>query len=260
MQDDGGIDMTEANYLAKIGDKVITAEDVEAAINSLDQFQRQQFDNEEGRKRVLADLINQELFYLDAIEKKLDEDERFVKQMELVKANMLKQFAINECLSAAQVSDDEMLKYYEDNKDKFVRPETVSAKHILVDNEDLAKEIESKLKKKEISFEDAAVEYSTCPSNMNGGDLGTFARGQMVPEFEEAAFALPVGKVSSPIKTDFGYHIVVVNDHNDASQAEYEEVKDDVRNALTYQKQNEAFMSKMNELTDKYEDILDINK
>lgn len=252
--------MTEANYLAKIGDKVITAEDIEAAINSLDQFQRQQFDSEEGRKRILADLINQELFYLDALERKMDEDERFVKEMELVKANMLKQYAINSCLASAEVTDDEMLKYYEDNKDKFVKPETISAKHILVDNEDLANEIESKLKKKEISFEDAAVEYSTCPSNMNGGDLGTFAKGQMVPEFEEAAFELPVGKISSPIKTQFGYHIVVVNDHSDASQAEYEEVKNDVKSALLYQKQNEAFMSKMNELTDKYKDILDINK
>lgn len=252
--------MTEVKYLAKIGDKVITAEDIEAAINSLDQFQRQQFDSEEGRKRILADLINQELFYLDALERKMDEDEKFVKEMELVKSNMLKQYAINSCLASVEVTDDEMLKYYEDNKDRFVNPETVSAKHILVDSEEKAKEIEEKLKKKEISFEDAAVEYSSCPSNMNGGELGTFGRGQMVPEFEEAAFELPVGKVSSPIKTQFGYHLVVVNEHSDASQAEYEEVKDEVRNALIYQKQNEAFMKKMEELTDKYKDMLDIQK
>ncbi len=260
MQCIGGMNMTEVKYLAKIGDKVITAEDIEAAINSLDQFQRQQFDSEEGRKRILADLINQELFYLDALERKMDEDEKFVKEMELVKSNMLKQYAINSCLASVEVTDDEMLKYYEDNKDRFVNPETVSAKHILVDSEEKAKEIEEKLKKKEISFEDAAVEYSSCPSNMNGGELGTFGRGQMVPEFEEAAFELPVGKVSSPIKTQFGYHLVVVNEHSDASQAEYEEVKDEVRNALIYQKQNEAFMKKMEELTDKYKDMLDIQK
>ncbi len=88
------MNMTEVKYLAKIGDKVITAEDIEAAINSLDQFQRQQFDSEEGRKRILADLINQELFYLDALERKMDEDEKFVKEMELVKSNMLKQYAM----------------------------------------------------------------------------------------------------------------------------------------------------------------------
>lgn len=260
MQHDGGIDMTEANYLAKIGDKVITAEDIDAALNSLDQFQRQQFDNEDGRKRLLADLINQELFYLDALENKMDEHERFIKEMELVKANMLKQYAINSCLASVEVTDDELLKYYEENKAQFVKPESISAKHILVDNEDLAKEIEEKIKKKEISFEDAAVEYSTCPSNMNGGDLGTFAKGQMVPEFEEAAFALPVGKVSSPVKTQFGYHIILITDHKEPAQAEYEEVKDDVQGVLLYQKQNAAFMNKMNELTEKYKDILDINK
>lgn len=248
------------NFLAKIGDKVITAEDIEAAVNSLDQFQRIKFDNDEGRKRILADLINQELFYLDAIDNKMNEDEKFLKEMELVRANMLKQYAINACLAGVNVTDDEMLKFYEDNKAQYMNPETVTAKHILVDNEELANEIEKKLNKKEISFEDAAVQYSTCPSNANGGDLGTFAKGQMVPEFEEVAFNLPVEKVSSPVKTQFGYHIILVTDHTDESQAEYEEVKEDVKNALNFQKQNEAFMKKMDELTDKYKDILVINK
>lgn len=252
--------MTELNYLAKIGDKEITAADVEAAINSLDQFQRQQFDSEEGRKRVLADLINQELFYLDAIDNKLDEDENFVKEMELIKANMLKQYAINACLSSVSANDDEMLKYYEENKEQFVNPESITAKHILVESEEIASDVEKKINKKEISFEDAAVEYSTCPSNMNGGELGTFGRGQMVPEFEEIAFDLPVGKLSSPVKTQFGYHLILVEDHSEAAQAEYEEVKEEVEKAIIYQKQNEAFINKMEALTDKYKDILDINK
>ena len=252
--------MTEMDFLAKIGDKVITAEDIEAAVNSLDQFQRIKFDNDEGRKRILADLINQELFYLDALDNKMDQDEKFIKEMELVRANMLKQYAINACLASVNVTDDEMLKFYEENKEKYVNPETITAKHILVDNEELANDIEKKINKKEISFEDAAVQYSTCPSNVNGGDLGTFAKGQMVPEFEEAAFALPLEKVSSPVKTQFGYHLILVTDHTDAGQAEYEEVKEDVKNALNFQKQNEAFMKKMDELTDKYKDILVINK
>lgn len=252
--------MTEMNFLAKIGDKVITAEDLESAINSLEPLQKQQFDNEEGRKRILADMINQELFYLDAIENKLDQEENFIKEMELIKANMVKQYAVNKVLAEIKIEDDEKIKFFEENREQFVNPETASAKHILVDNEDLAKEIEEKINKKEISFEDAAVEYSNCPSNMNGGDLGNFGRGQMVPEFEEAVFSLPVGKVSSPVKTQFGYHLILVTDRTEESQCEYEDVKSEVENSLIFKKQNEAFIAKLEVLTDKYKDILVINK
>lgn len=252
--------MTDTNFLAKIGDKIITKEDIEAAVNSLDQFQRAQFDNEEGRKRILADLINQELFYLDAIENKLDQDENFVKEIELIKANMLKQYAINKLLSAVTVDEDEKLKFFEENKEQFVEEETATAKHILVDNEDLAKEVESKINKKEISFEDAAVQYSTCPSNMNGGDLGTFGRGQMVPEFEEVVFTIPVGKLSSPVKTQFGYHLILVTERTEQKQSEYEDAKKDVETSLIYKKQGETFVGKLDELTNKYKDILVINK
>ena len=252
--------MTELNYLAKIGDKVITNADIDSALNTLDQFQRAQFEGEEGRKRVLADLINQELFYLDAKENNLDKDAAFVEQMKLIEENMLKQYAINSLISSVTVSDDDMLKYYDENKAQFVKPESATAKHILVETEELAKEIEAKLKAKEISFEDAAVQYSNCPSNMNGGELGTFGRGQMVPEFEEAVFSIPLDVVSSPVKTQFGYHLVLVTDRQNEEQAEYEEVKEEVRNAVLFKKQSEAFLNKVEELTNKYEAKLDIKK
>ncbi len=250
--------MEELNFLAKVGDKVITQEDLEAAVASLDGYQRQQFDNEEGRKRILADMINQELFYLDAIENKMDQDEIFVNEMELVKANMLKQYAINACLAAVEITDDEKLAYYEEHKEEFKEDESASAKHILVDNEELALEIEKKINKKEISFEDAAVEYSSCPSKSNGGSLGTFGRGQMVPEFEEAVFTIPIGKVSSPVKTQFGYHLILVDDRKEARQLEYEDCKKDVEQSLAFKKQNEAFLAKLTDLTEKYKDILTI--
>lgn len=252
--------MTELNYLAKIGDKVIRNEDIDSALDTLDQFQRAQFAGEEGRKRVLADLINQELFFLDAKERGMDKDKEFVEQMKLIEDNMLKQYAINSLISSVTVTDEEMLKFYDENKAQFIKPETVTAKHILVETEDLAKEVESKIKNKEISFEDAAVQYSTCPSNMNGGELGTFGRGQMVPEFEEAAFTLGLDTVSSPVETQFGYHLILVTDRTEQEQAEYEEVKEEVKNSLLFKKQSEAFLDQVEKLTKKYEDKLDIKK
>lgn len=83
----------------------------------------------------------------------------------------------------------------------------VSAKHILVSQD---YEMQDVLKKLEegMSFEEAAEKFSSCPSGKRGGDLGPFTRGQMVPEFEEAAFNLEVGSVSEPVKTQFGYHLI----------------------------------------------------
>lgn len=88
---------------------------------------------------------------------------------------------------------------------------SVRASHILVTSKEQADLIMSKIDNGE-HFETLAKKYSNCPSGENGGDLGYFERGQMVREFEEAAFGLPVGKVSAPVKTQFGWHIIKVCD------------------------------------------------
>lgn len=88
---------------------------------------------------------------------------------------------------------------------------SVRASHILVDSRQEADLIKSKIDNGE-NFETLAKKYSKCPSGQNGGDLGYFERGQMVKSFEDVAFALPVGKVSAPVKTQFGWHIIKVCD------------------------------------------------
>lgn len=88
---------------------------------------------------------------------------------------------------------------------------SVRASHILVDTKQEADSLKSRIDKGE-SFEELAKEYSKCPSGQKGGDLGYFERGQMVPEFDQAAFSLPVGKVSEPVQTQFGWHLIKVVD------------------------------------------------
>ena len=85
--------------------------------------------------------------------------------------------------------------------------DTVSAKHILVSDESTAQELLTKIQAGE-SFEELAKSHSKCPSGRDGGNLGSFGKGAMVPKFEEAAFALSVGEVSGPIQTQFGYHLI----------------------------------------------------
>lgn len=86
---------------------------------------------------------------------------------------------------------------------------TVRAKHILVDQEYEAQDLLKKIGAKEETFEALAQKFSKCPSGKSGGDLGEFGRGQMVQPFEEATFALGVGEVSAPVKTQFGYHLIL---------------------------------------------------
>lgn len=88
---------------------------------------------------------------------------------------------------------------------------SVKASHILLNTEKEAQSLKQKIDKGEC-FETLAQEYSKCPSGQDGGDLGFFTKGQMVPEFEKAAFSLPVGKVSEPVKTQFGWHLIKVYD------------------------------------------------
>jgi len=88
----------------------------------------------------------------------------------------------------------------------------VSAKHILVATEKEAQDLKTKIESNEITFEDAAKKYSSCPSGQQGGDLGFFPRGVMVKPFEDAAFSSELNKVSNPVQTQFGWHLIKVVD------------------------------------------------
>ncbi|PKM87975.1 MAG: foldase [Firmicutes bacterium HGW-Firmicutes-12] len=133
------------------------------------------------------------------------------------------------------ISEEDMKAYFEENKDQFVEEEQVKASHILLDSEETAKEIKEKLAEGQ-DFSELAKTYSTDTSNKEyGGDLGYFTRGKMVPEFDQAAFSLKEGEISEPIKTEFGYHIILVVDKKDKQEANYDENKSAVKDALLEQ-------------------------
>lgn len=96
------------------------------------------------------------------------------------------------------------------NSIEFNKRTYVRASHILVKDKTEALKLKQKIENGDITFEDAAKKYSLCPSGRQGGDLGYFTRHQMVKEFEDAAFTLPLGSVSDPVKTQFGYHLIKV--------------------------------------------------
>ena len=247
----------EKKILATVGEKEITNLDVENALKSLDPYQAMHFQTEEGKKQLLEDLVNQELFYMQAKEDQLHNDEDFKAEMKKIEENMLKQYAINKVLSNVTLTEEEKKAFYEAQKQSFAKPETASAKHILVDNEEKANDILGKINAGDISFEDAAKEHSTCPSKDAGGDLGTFGRGQMVPEFEDAVFNMNNGEVTGPVKTQFGYHLIKLENRNASAIPEYDEVAEEVGKTLLFQKQGEVYQQKLNEVKEKFPNVVE---
>jgi len=239
--------MNDNKLVAVVNGKEISRQDVLKFLNDIGPQMAMQFQSPEGIKKVIDELVNQELLYLDAVETNIEEDQEFKDVLEATKINLLKDYAVNKIISDVDVSDEELIEFYEANKDSFNTPETVKASHILVDSEEKALEVTSEIDKG-MSFEDAAMNYSTCPSKEAGGDLGEFTRGQMVPEFEDAAFNLIEGTISKPVKTQFGYHIIKVVSKSAESTSTFDDVKDQVFNQIMRQKQQNKYINKINDL------------
>lgn len=151
------------------------------------------------------------------------------------------------------ISEEEIKEYYEANQDSFAQPEQVKASHILVDNLEAANEVKAKLDGG-ADFAQLASEYSTDVSNKdNGGDLGYFAEGQMVPEFDEVAFAMQAGEISGPVQTDYGFHIIKVTDKKAAQEPDYEASKEEIRQTLLEERMGDEYAVWMDELFQQYE-------
>jgi foldase protein PrsA len=192
----------------------------------------------------------------------LDQQGRTVDSFkEEVKAYIAKQMLASTVQTAVagtiDVTDEQLSEYFDEHQDDYATPEQVRASHILVDTREEADEILGELNDG-ADFAGLAKEKSTDTGTAsNGGDLGWFSRGDMVEEFEAAAFSLDVGQLSDVVETDYGYHILLVTGHRDATSPELADVSDQVRsdliNEITYQRASDWYDATLQAAAIEYE-------
>ncbi len=223
-----------------VGNEKITAQEFEEIVDALPEQVRAQVRG--PQKRQFAEqLVRVKVLYQEAMKRKLDQNPRLQTQIELQRENTLAGFLMQEMTANAQVDDATARQYYEQHKADY---ESVHVHHILIrvkgsslpvqpgkkelsDEEALAKAQE--IRKKLLAGEDfatlAKAESDDVRSGANGGDLGTLKHNQTVPPFDQAIFSLPPGQLSEPVKTQFGYHLIKVDEHETKT---FDEVKADV--------------------------------
>lgn len=213
--------------IAKVGNLEIHQSELDLAIANLDP-QLAQLPDDQKKVAALSAAIDVKLLAGDAAAEKLDQTEEFKKRMQYLSDRELHNAYFKKHV-VDTVTDDEVKARYDKEVAALPKQEEVHARHILVKTEDEAKDVIKQLDAGK-DFAELAKEKSTDPNKADGGDLGYFTKGRMVKEFEDAAFALDKGAYTkTPVKTDFGYHVILVEDKRDAAPPAYDQVKDQVR-------------------------------
>lgn len=234
----------DSKVVMTVGDEKITQKQFDELIESLPEQARAQARG--PMKRQMAEQIARvKLLAAEAKKKGLDKDPGVQARIRFQTENLLAGAAYNEFQKNANVDEPAVRKYYDEHKGEFER---VEARHILIkfkgspvptrdgkpeltEEQALAKaqEVRKKLAAGEDFAKLAKEESDDAGSGANGGELGAFGHNQMVPEFEKAAFALPVGQVSEPIRTQFGYHVIRVDKHESKA---FDEMKSQLQDKL----------------------------
>lgn len=248
--------------IAKVGRSTITLSDLNEKINSYPPQIRQALEQQDNKVKVLDLMIDELVLYNEAKRDGYTKKEEFKKRIDKAQKDILVEMIVRDNIdSGIEVTEDDAQNFYRNNPDQFKRLERRRVRHILVNSQDKAEEIRSQIRAGRVSFADAAKANSLDPSAQNGGDIGYFVKGQLVPEFEEVAFALKTpGAISLPFKTNLGYHIVMLEDVNVRPQLSYNDVKDTIKTSLTQQRKQEKSKSYLDKLKEKQKVVRDIKK
>ena len=221
----------EDAVLANIEGQPITEADVQMTMRDLAQ-QFAKIPDEKKKSAALQALIEIRLMAAQGRTDGIDQTQEFKRQQQFLMDRVLHQSVIDSAV-ANKITEEDLKKRYDEEIARMPVENEVKARHILVKTEDEAKKLIVELDGG-ATFEDLAAKHTTDPSGKDtGGDLGYFGAGMMVPEFEKAAFALEVGGYTKvPVATQFGFHIMKVEDKRAKPAPAFEQVKDQIRSAL----------------------------
>jgi peptidyl-prolyl cis-trans isomerase C len=234
----------EANpVLAKVNGSEIRQSDVALAEEELGPSLAQ-MDPATKKDNVLSFLIDMKIVAKAAEDKKIENNEDFKRRLAFTRSRLLMDNLLATEGKAA-TTDDAMKKVYEEASKQITGEQEVHARHILVETEDEAKAVAEELKKG-ADFAELAKKKSKDPGASDGGDLGFFTKDQMVPEFSTVAFALEPGKISDPVKSQFGWHIIKVEEKRSRKAPDFEQVKAQIETYVTRKAQAE-YVAKLRE-------------
>ncbi len=236
--------------LATIDKDSVTLDEFNKELDKIPVNMKMAVATESGKRSFLDNLIVKKLLLKEAAKNKIENEQEFQTRLLDIKTQLLIESLLRKRISSSpQLSDDEIKKYYEANKDKFKKEKEISTRHILLKTEDEAKQIKEKLKNGE-DFIELARQYSIEPNaRTSGGDIGFHPKGTLLPEYEEAAFNLTkVGQVSGIVKTQYGYHIIRLEGSKPPAFVPLEEVRDFIKQQMAQEKQKELIDKYVEEL------------
>ena len=209
--------------VAKVNNFLITAQDVLNATNNLPKKIREK-PLSEIYPKIVNELVNMHLITKKAYEANLDKEKVILDLVKKNKEQLMAKYWLNNFLSN-QTKEEDIKEFYNKYLQNFKTYKEYNASHILVEDENDALKIINEIKVKS-EFSKFAKKYSIGPSKNNGGNLGWFGPGQMVKEFEQATFKLKKGMITTkPVKTKFGYHVIILNDVRVSKPKQLNEVK-----------------------------------
>jgi len=229
--------------LAKVNGAEIRQSDVALAEEELGPSLAQ-MDPATKKDNVLSFLIDLKVVSKAAEDKKVENSEDFKRRMAFTRSRLLMD-SLLATEGKAATTDEAMKKVYEDASKQITGEQEVHARHILVETEDEAKAIKAELDKG-ADFAELAKKKSKDPGASDGGDLGFFTKEQMVPEFSAVAFALEPGKISDPVKSQFGWHVIKVEEKRSRKAPDFEQVKAQIETYVTRKAQAD-YVAKLRE-------------
>ena len=240
------VDQTEV--VATYSGKKLTGADVVQEIERLPGPSRAYLSAPDRKRQFVENMILNDLLFTEAQKAGYDKDPDIEKQVSDMRKRLVVQRLMREYQTPPTITDDDAKKYYDENPNLFSSTQ-IKASHILVKDEETAKRLHAQLVADPSKFADLAKQESTDKtSGAKGGDLGKFGQGRMVPDFERVAFSLKPGQLSDPVKTQYGWHLILVTEREEGERKPFDQVKEQIKTTLRNKQLQDAVQAKFDAL------------